>query len=204
MNPATYNFQAYYGNTFGFAFILTDPEGDPLDPSLVEGVTMRIFSPGREKDPIIEPALEQSGNILTGTLSKDDTKRLNGIVSYYELNATYPDGRVTLVNGRILSARAHTGGTQKAADLNVSVNIETLEVEVSMADSAALALNALSKIEIYHDQIQDYAEPFQGTISVIEEGGDYISLMEMRPGQLTEGTEYLGDTEIEIINITLP
>src|SRR5690554_489658 len=127
MTPATYNFQTYYGNTYGFAFILLNDEGDPLDMSLFTGFSMRLFTPRRENDPWLKPELTVRDNVVTGTLQPDDVERLAGVY-YYELNATYDGGRVTLVNGRVLSARANTGGTQKAADLNLTVNIDPLEV----------------------------------------------------------------------------
>lgn len=209
MNPASYNFHTYRENTFAFAFILQDGEGDPLDMSLLTDLSMRVFLNGRESRPVIEPDLSITGNHVTGVLSSDDTERLAAMSTYYELNAMMGERFVTLVNGRIIPSRASTGGTQKGADLNVAVNIETLEVSLSVADSAALAMKALAEIEAMADQVHEdrdraetAAELFAGQISVLEEGDDYISLYAMQPAELTESKEPLGDTEISIINIT--
>jgi len=53
------------------------------------------------------------------------------------------------------------------------------------------------------DEIEGKTGYLEGTISVVGEGEDYVELQALQPADLVESTETLGDTVIEIVEITI-
>ena len=62
-------------------------------------------------------------------------------------------------------------------------------------------LSNRARAERARDEVVDKVEQMEGVISVIGEGEDYVELVALRPSDMVEGTEWLGDTEIEIVNV---
>lgn len=155
INPATYNFVAYREDTFAFALLIENTEGDPIDVNdTFDSLSMRVFLPNREENPALEPELSVSGNQITGVLSSQDTKKLSGRAYWYEVRVTFNGNEETLLNGRFQVRNAQDGKGAQAADLNVTVDFTTLEVTVQTADSAALALQAVADANDARDEAQ--------------------------------------------------
>jgi len=85
---------------------------------------------------------------------------------------------------------------------------ETLRQDVTEPANRAEA--AASEAAGYRDQAEGYRDEvdgkvgfLQGTISVLDEGDDFVELKALNPAELVETTEPLGDIEIGIVEITL-
>lgn len=78
---------------------------------------------------------------------------------------------------------------------------ETLRQDVTEPANRAEA--AAGQAEGYRDEVNNTVGFLQGTISVLDEGDDFVELKALNPAELVETTEPLGDIEIGIVEITL-
>jgi hypothetical protein len=142
MLPGSVNFTVYRQDTFAFAFIFKDTQGDPFDMDNLGDVTMRVFVPNREGDPLFSPTLSENGNVITGLFSPEQTILLTARQYYFEMRSTYLGREVTLINGAIEAKDARDGIGVTDAVSDVTIDLASQTIEVTLGDSATIALQA--------------------------------------------------------------
>ncbi len=142
MLPGSVNFTVYRQDTFAFAFIFKDTQGDPFDMENLGDVTMRVFVPNREGDPLFSPTLSENGNVITGLFSPEQTILLTARQYYFEMRSTFQGREVTLINGAIEAKDATDGIGVTDAVSDVTIDLASQTIEVTLGDSATIALQA--------------------------------------------------------------
>jgi hypothetical protein len=225
MLPGSVNFTVYRQDTFAFAFIFKDTQGDPFDMENLGDVTMRVFVPNREGDPLFSPTLSENGNVITGLFSPEQTILLTARQYYFEMRSTFQGREVTLINGAIEAKDATDGIGVTDAVSDVTIDLASQVVDVELGDSATIALQAaadsiaardISIAEALRseqeadrsfaeaDRAQAEADRIEGTVSVVNFDDDWYELVAILPAQLVDETVTLNGVEIQIVDIILP
>lgn len=158
-NPTTRNIEAYFGNTYGLVYVFENSAGAAFDiASNFDTASLKIFTKDREASPLVELTL---GNGLTIS----DTNRLLGEITpaqnvtlfgspikYYQLTVTYNGDTETILKGIYVVNRAQSGSANDTA-LTLTVSLAPLEVSVSVADNAFLALQAKNETQEIVSQV---------------------------------------------------
>jgi hypothetical protein len=139
-NPATYNFEAYYGDTYGLVFVFTDANGDPLDIlSTFTELTYDIFTKNKEDDPLVSLSLVSGftvtdGNKLVGAITAEQNETLFGSpIKYAEMRVTYNGTKETLLKGTYIVNRAQGNQSSNDSPLTLAIDLEAIEVNVSLS-----------------------------------------------------------------------
>jgi len=188
-------------------------------------VTMRVFVPNREGDPLFSPTLSELNSTISGVFSPEQTILLTARQYYFEMRSTFQGREVTLINGAIEAKDATDGIGVTDAVSDVTIDLASQVVDVELGDSATIALQAaadsiaardISIAEALRseqeadrsfaeaDRAQAEADRIEGTVSVVNFDDDWYELVAILPAQLVDETVTLNGVEIQIVDIILP
>jgi hypothetical protein len=156
--PSTYDINLYRGDTFGFVIKFKDSTG-PIDiDQTFTSVAFNIFRYGQAPDEAMQPVLHGNADVLTGTLTPEQSKLIAQAVNYYELKVHFGSEVKTLLNGRVYVGDVRSVGTPVGPDIELNINTETFEVDINSLASSAMAVQAANDAEAARDQTQQIAD----------------------------------------------
>lgn len=205
-NPTTRNIEAYYNNTYGLTYVFENSDSTPFNiASNFDTVSLKIFTKDREASPLVELDLDtgltiSDTNRLLGEITPAQNVTLFGSpIKYYQLTVTYDGDTETILKGIYVVNRAQSGSANDTA-LTLTVSLAPLEVSVSVADNAFLALQAKNEANTILDSVETLSQEFGILPNFISTTIGALPTTTGATNNITKGGYFKSDDTFQLLN----